>query len=286
MTILENKRFPVLDKGWVELQDCMGDDLAVVNAARTSVRGESKGRYADMKLLNSLSRDRHTVPFEHVVMTFRVKAPNVVIKHWIRHRTWSFSVSSARYSEYEQDDVYIPAEWRQQSKTNKQGSAGICPNSPSLTKMLEAHYEQAFALYEIALSDDVAREQARYLLPSDIMYHTMVCTVNLKNLLDFLELRMADDAQYEIRMYAKTIFEEIVAPMWPENARLFRKRMQEKADDKFNRKVVKQAREILPKIMDIISDENDAIHDMYNEELQAFYNLVGRLQEKERDGHT
>ena len=75
---LLGKRVDVLDKGWIELQDIMGDDLAIVNAARVSFLGESKGTEADKKLLFYLLRHRHTSPFEQVEFKFRVKAPLVV----------------------------------------------------------------------------------------------------------------------------------------------------------------------------------------------------------------
>ncbi len=75
---LIGRQFPVLDQGYVELQDFMGDDLAIVNAARVSFLGESKGDEKDKKLLFYLMRHRHTSPFEQVEFKFRVHAPLVV----------------------------------------------------------------------------------------------------------------------------------------------------------------------------------------------------------------
>jgi thymidylate synthase (FAD) len=77
----------VLDKGWVELQDMMGDDLAIVNAARVSYLGESRGEEKDKRLLFYLMRNRHTSPFEQVEFKFRVRAPLITWWQWARHRT-------------------------------------------------------------------------------------------------------------------------------------------------------------------------------------------------------
>ena len=85
------KRVDVLDKGWVELQDVMGDDNAIVAAARASFLGESKGTERDKKLLFYLLRHHHTTPFEMVEFKFRVRAPVVVWWQWVRHRTWNFN---------------------------------------------------------------------------------------------------------------------------------------------------------------------------------------------------
>jgi thymidylate synthase (FAD) len=84
---LIGKRVSVLDKGWVELQDMMGDDLAIVNAARVSYLGESRGEEKDKRLLFYLMRNRHTSPFEQVEFKFRVRAPLITWWQWARHRT-------------------------------------------------------------------------------------------------------------------------------------------------------------------------------------------------------
>lgn len=101
MGVTMQGRYDVLDKGWVELQDKMGNDLAIVNAARVSFLGESKGDEADRKLLNYLMKHRHTSPFEQVEFKFRIKAPAVVWWQWVRHRTGSFNFQSGRYTEAE-----------------------------------------------------------------------------------------------------------------------------------------------------------------------------------------
>jgi thymidylate synthase (FAD) len=214
---LIGKRVDVLDKGWIELQDLMGDDLAIVNAARVSFLGESKNSARDKKLLFYLMQHRHTSPFEMVEFKFRCRAPLVTYWQWARHRTWSFNAQSGRYTAFEEDDFYMPAVWRLQSPDNKQASEGELSGAAAdaLTGKLQAHYEQAYRLYREALDAGVARELARMFLPGFAVYYTWVVKVDAKNLVDFLVLRMDKSAQYEIRVYAKTIWHEFFKPALP-----------------------------------------------------------------------
>ena len=221
---LIGKRVEVLDQGWIELQDMMGDDLAIVNAARVSFLGESKGEEADKKLLFYLMRHRHTSPFEQVEFKFRVRAPVIVWWQWVRHRTWHVNAQSGRYTPFQENDFYHPATWRRQAASNKQASEGeIHPaDAERLSALLTEHYERSFALYQQALEAGVAKEQARLFLPGFALYYTWVCKVDAHNLLHFIDLRMAPDAQYEIRAYATAIFEEFVTPALPWTAEAFR----------------------------------------------------------------
>ena len=116
------KRVDILDKGWVELQDVMGDDNAIVAAARASFLGESKGAERDKRLLFYLLRHRHTTPFEMVEFKFHIAMPIFVARQWIRHRTANVNEYSARYS-IVPDRFYRPTleNIRQQSATNRQG---------------------------------------------------------------------------------------------------------------------------------------------------------------------
>jgi thymidylate synthase (FAD) len=214
---LIGKRVDVLDKGWIELQDMMGDDLAIINAARVSFMGESKGSERDKKLLFYLMEHRHTSPFEMVEFKFRVRAPLVTYWQWARHRTWSYNAQSGRYTAFEEDDFYMPGVWRLQSADNKQASEGELPAAAAdaLTEKLQAHYEQAYTLYREALELGVARELARMFLPGFAVYYTWVVKVDAKNLVDFLVLRMDKTAQYEIRVYARTIWREFFKPALP-----------------------------------------------------------------------
>lgn len=209
MQDLTNRRFPVLDKGFVELQDMMGDDLAIVNAARVSFLGESKGADRDKKLLFYLMRHEHTSPFEMVEFKFRLRCPLIVWWQLVRHRTANLNLQSGRYTPFEEDDFYVPDAWRQQSESNKQGSEGkIDPSEGAkLTQALLEHYDQGFKLYEQALQVGVAKEQARLFLPGFSVYYTGVWKIDAHNLMRFIRLRIADDAQWEIRQYANVIFE-------------------------------------------------------------------------------
>lgn len=222
---LIGKRVKVLDKGWIELQDVMGDDLAIVNAARVSFLGESKGDDKDKKLLFYLMRHRHTSPFEQVEFKFRVRAPLLVWWQWARHRMWHYNAQSGRYTPFKENDFYMPLSWRKQSKDNKQGSEGTIDPAEAdyLTTELAAVYEKSFALYERALAAGVAKEQARLFLPGFAVYYTWIAKTDAHNLMHFLSLRMAPDAQEEIRAYAQAIYEHFFQPALPWTAEAFGK---------------------------------------------------------------
>lgn len=229
---LIGKRVAVLDKGWVELVDLMphpksgiNGDLAIVNAARVSFLGESKGPERDKKLLFYLLRHRHTSPFEMVEFKFRVRAPLVTWWQWVRHRTWNMNAQSGRYTPFQENDFYVPDCWRKQSRDNKQASEGALPPpaNETLTKRLLAHYDTGFRLYAEALELGVSKEMARLFLPGFSVYYTWVAKIDAHNLMHFLRLRMAGDAQYEIRVYAAAIHEHFFKPALPWTAEAFEK---------------------------------------------------------------
>lgn len=226
------KRFPVLDKGFIELIDFMphpstgvSGDLAIVNAARVSFLGESKGEEKDKKLLFYLIKHRHTSPLEMCVFKFRVHAPVLTFWQWARHRAASYNSSSGRYVEFKEDEFYVPDEWRLQSKDNKQGSDGTLDtvNAAHLTRKLASRYQQGYDDYEMALKYGVAREQARLFLHGWGSYYTWIVKVDAHNLMGFLKQRMALDAQYEIRVYADVIYREMFKPLLPWTAEAFEK---------------------------------------------------------------
>ncbi len=204
-------KIDVLDHGYVRLVDHMGDDLSIVRAARVSHNaawrtGEDADK--DVKLLTYLMKNNHSTPFEHVTLTFEVKAPIFVFRQWHRHRTWSFNEMSARYSELS-EEFYLPDRDKltTQSKDNKQGRTNTAlPDVEVLTAIMRQSNEDAFAVYRMLLKHGVARELARTVLPV-ATYSSMFATVNLWNLLRFLKLRMHEHAQYEIRVYADAMFE-------------------------------------------------------------------------------
>ncbi len=225
-------RVNVLDKGYVELQAVMGNDLAIVNAARVSFLGESKGTEKDKKLLFYLMRKAHTSPFEMCEFKFRIRCPLVTWWQLVRHRTLSLNLQSARYTPFEEGDFYVPDAWRKQASDNKQASEGELegPDGEELTQELVEHYARSYALYEKALQKGVAREMARLFLPGFAVYYTGIIKVDAHNLMHFMRLRMAPDAQHEIRVYATAIYEHFFKPALPWTAEAFEKYVLQRAE--------------------------------------------------------
>lgn len=193
--------------GFVRLENHMGDDLAVVRAARVSTGKDTEGLGGrEVKLINYLMKNRHTSPFEHVVFTFHAKAPIFTARQWMRHRTGSFNERSARYSEME-DDFFIPDEFLTQSETNKQAS-GVPLSRRAQDEafyVFNSAYMHAYDAYRDLLGLGVSREEARMVLPVNL-YTEFYWTVNLHNLLHFVSLRMDKAAQKNIREYAVAVF--------------------------------------------------------------------------------
>ena len=207
----------VLDDGFVRVVDYMGDDSAIVQAARTSYGKGTKRRHEDRGLIRYLMRHAHTTPFEMCEIKLHVRAPMDVWRQWIRHRTASVNEYSTRYSEaIDAAQRTAPDAWRLQSAGNRQGSSGLLP--PELGIRLSEEegrlQRQARDIYEARLAAGVAREQARKELPLST-YTEAYWKIDLQNLLHFLELRMDEHAQLEIRAYANVIGEQIVARWVP-----------------------------------------------------------------------
>lgn len=211
------KKFPVLDDGFVCLVDLMGDDSAVVQAARVSYGAGTKKVSDDRTLIRYLLRHRHTTPFEMAELKFLVRVPMDCWRQWIRHRTANVNEYSTRYSvAIDAAQTTRPDEWRSQSSQNRQGSGGFLPREvgEQLSAAERALQAQARAVYEARLEAGVAREQARKDLPLST-YTEAYWKIDLHNLLHFLALRMDAHAQAEIRQYANTIGREIVRPLFP-----------------------------------------------------------------------
>lgn len=198
---------PVLGSGFVQLLDVMGDDQAVVDAARISYGKGTRRSRADRHLLRYLLRSRHTSPFEQCEIKLRVKVPMDCWRQWIRHRTASVNEYSTRYSEAIDEQLQTaPVYWRKQGAKNKQGSEGYVDRELGRllsTEELEFQSE-ARRVYEHRLNQGVAREQARKDLPLST-FTMAVWKIDLHNLLHFLSLRLDSHAQYEIRQYAEAI---------------------------------------------------------------------------------
>lgn len=196
----------VLDNGFVKLVDKMGSDYSILKAARTSTGSEaSKGDKKDRGLIRYLYRHEHMSPFEFVSLQFHVKCPIFVARQWMRHRTFSFNEASARYKAFEWE-TFTPEEWRIQDIENKQSSNGLIDHQKLTTSMIHSTYDRSRKAYESMLEHNVAREQARTVMPVG-QYTEFFASINLRNLLHFLELRMDDHAQHEIRVFADAIYE-------------------------------------------------------------------------------
>lgn len=211
------KKFSVLDDGFVCLVDVMGDDSSIVQAARVSYGEGTKKVSDDRTLIRYLLRHRHTTPFEMVEIKFLVRVPMDCWRQWVRHRTANINEYSTRYSlAIDAAQTTDPGEWRTQAESNRQGSGDSLPAELGQRLTQEETELQARIrdVYQGRIASGVAREQARKDLPL-ATYTEAYWKIDLHNLLHFLALRMDSHAQLEIRQYATTLGEQIVAPLFP-----------------------------------------------------------------------
>ncbi|MCQ2378747.1 MAG: FAD-dependent thymidylate synthase [Victivallaceae bacterium] len=207
-------------QGWVGLIDHLGSESTIVNAARVSFGKLKKDMdERDVKLLGYLIDNRHTSPLEHLVFTFSVHCPLFIRGQWHRHRTWSYNEISRRYTEIDLE-FYTPVALRRQSENNRQASySDPSFEDGALREAISDHNRKSLELYENLLASGVCREQARGVLPQNMMV-TFWGTVDLANLLHFLELRDSDHAQAEIQEYAQAI-KKLIKPIVPNVAAYF-----------------------------------------------------------------
>jgi thymidylate synthase (FAD) len=167
------------------------------------------------KLINYMMKHRHGSPFEHTYFTFHVKAPLFVVREWQRHRIGSYNEMSGRYVEFE-PEFYYPARWRVPADSNKQGSVfpDVDHDRIIWDNTNDTDYEEAMIMawgqYQLLLEAGVAKEMARMVLPLSL-YTQFYWTVNARSLMNFMNLRLGADAQWEIRQYAvelKEFFKE------------------------------------------------------------------------------
>jgi thymidylate synthase (FAD) len=220
---LKGKTFSVLDQGFVRLVDVMGDDAAIVQAARVSYGEGTKTISDDRGLIRYCMRHRHTSIFEMAEVKLHVRVPMDVWRQWIRHRSANVNEYSTRYSlAIDAMQETTPGQWRLQAVDNKQGSgdylrpienSSVCIANNLSRKEHELH-QHARDVYMHRIGCGIAREQARKDLPLST-YTEAYWKIDLHNLLHFLGLRMDSHAQLEIRQYATTIGEQIVAPLFP-----------------------------------------------------------------------
>ena len=213
--------------GKVDYVSHMGSDLSVVNSARTSF-GVEKNELddKDRKLINYLIKHRHTSTLEHNLLTFRFTVPLYVRSQHHRHRTWSYNEISRRYTDVN-IQFYEPNVFRTQHKTNRQASNAEDLINPVLScgsdcdEMVMLHHQMSLDLYERMMSAGVCREQARGVLPQNL-YTEYYGTVNLSNLLKFIDLRTHEGAQWEIQKVAEACL-EIATDLFPETVGAYRR---------------------------------------------------------------
>lgn len=220
---LSDVSIPCLDKGFVKLVDCMPRispdgtaDFAIVQAARVSYGDGTKTVNEDRGLIRYLMRHRHTTPFEMVEFKFHCKMPLMVARQWIRHRTANVNEYSGRYSLIK-DEFYYPelGNVKKQSQNNKQGGNESLSECDALAFIshLQDISVKSYDIYEQYNQKEVAREQARMLLPVNV-YTEWYWKIDLHNLLHFLALRCDSHAQYEIRVFADAML-ALVKPIVP-----------------------------------------------------------------------
>lgn len=214
---MAHPEIPVLDRGFVRLIDHMGTDLTVVNAARVSF-GRRKEAFddKDAELVDYLAHHEHTAPFRHAYLTFHVKAPIFVFRQWMKHRIASdFNEISGRYVEFREDEFYVPAQFRQQAKVNKQGSEGEIDEAHrgKALQVFQEACQQSVAHYKQLIELGVCREQARCVLPLGL-YSEVYWTASLQAVAHFLHLRLDGHAQWEIRQYAQAV-RQVTEPLFP-----------------------------------------------------------------------
>ena len=226
--------------GRVDYIQHMGTDLTVVNSARVSFGVEKKELDdRDRKLIRYLIAHKHTSTLEHCAVTFRFIVPLFVRSQHHRHRTWSYNEISRRYTDVN-ICFYEPDSFRTQHKSNRQASNAeelINPETnteaffmcgyitgdwnPTAAEVIKRHNENSLFLYEELIKKGVCREQARGVLPQDL-YTEYYGTVNLSNLLKFIDLRLHEGAQWEIQRVAQACL-EIATDLFPETVGAYRR---------------------------------------------------------------
>lgn len=208
-------RIDVLDKGYIELVDKLGDDLTPVNAARVSFDGHSdEWSNGDYRLTKYLIKHKHFSPFRHQHCMFIIKAPEFVMRQAYKHVVGAETTSthstkdhawneiSGRYVPY--DEFYNPQFFRKQSEDNKQASDGLVSDQIMARTLWCEAQEQAIISYKKMMEMGVAREQARSILPLTL-YTKVYWTASFQAIMNFIELRDEKTSQFEIQEYAKAM---------------------------------------------------------------------------------
>jgi thymidylate synthase (FAD) len=222
----------VLDKGFVEVIDSLGNDLTVVNSARVSF-GKRKEKWdkSDENLVRFLAKHKHFSPFRHLQVQFHVKAPEFVMRQWYKHvvgiettsnsstKDHAWNEISGRYVPVE--EYYIPTVFRAQSDDNKQASEGEVEDQKGSLQSWEDSIVHAKIFYDGLLRRGVAKEQARCILPLS-QYTEVYWTASFQAIVNFIELRDETTSQWEIQQYAKAM-KELMVDIYPETTKIWSK---------------------------------------------------------------
>jgi thymidylate synthase (FAD) len=223
-------KIDVLDKGYIEVVDSLGDDLTPVNAARVSFGGRSdEFTEKDRKLSKFLIKHKHFSPFRHQHVMMIIKAPEFVMRQWYKHvvgiettsshptKDHAWNEISGRYVEVE--EYYVPEVFRAQSDDNKQASEGEVELQEECLRTWNDSIEHAKIFYDGLLRRGVAKEQARVILPLS-QYTKVWWTASFQSIMNFIELRDEPTAQVEIQEYARTL-KKIMLEVYPETTKLW-----------------------------------------------------------------
>ena len=220
----------VLDKGYIEVVDVLGDDLTPVNAARVSFGGRSKTfEDKDRRLSKFLIKHKHFSPFRHQHVMMIIKAPEFVMRQWYKHvvgiettsthptKDHAWNEISGRYVAYQ--DFYEPTEFRAQSDDNKQASEGLIEEQSKANQYWKESQKKSVDSYNKLLKMGVAKEQARSILPLTV-YTKVWWTASFQSIMNFIELRDETTAQWEIQQYAQ-ILKLIILGTIPETTKIW-----------------------------------------------------------------
>ena len=220
----------VLDKGYIEVIDTLGDDLTPVNAARVSFGGRSKKfEDKDRRLSKFLIKHKHFSPFRHQHVMMIIKAPEFVMRQWYKHvvgiettsdhptKDHAWNEISGRYVAYQ--DFYEPTEFRAQSDDNKQASDGLIEEQSKANWYWKEAQNKAVDNYNKLLEMGMAKEQARSILPLTV-YTQVWWTASFQSIMNFIELRDEKTAQVEIQEYARAL-KGIMLEVFPETTKIW-----------------------------------------------------------------
>ena len=222
----------VLDKGFIEVVDSLGNDLTVVNSARVSFgKRKSVWSASDRRLVKYLAKYKHYSPFRHLQVQFHIKAPEFVMRQWYKHvvgiettsnssaKDHAWNEISGRYVEVE--DYYKPSVYRKQSEDNKQASEGEIQQQELADFVWDSTIRSVKEAYDSLLKLGVAKEQARAILPLN-QYTEVYWTASFQAIMNFIDLRDEKTAQWEIREYAK-ILKSLMYDLYPETMKVWSK---------------------------------------------------------------